>query len=61
MNSKDVLITLFNEVISEYPEYKKYIPELNEETIRNVLEKINMKVKTQVIIDLVLSRYKLIK
>lgn len=61
VNSKDVLITLFNEVISEYPEYKKYIPELNEETIRNVLEKINMKVKTQVIIDLVLSRYNLIK
>lgn len=61
VNSKDVLITLFNEMISEYPEYKKYIPELNEETIRNVLEKINMKVKTQVIIDLVMSRYNLIK
>lgn len=59
-NTKDLLITLFNELLQEYPEYKQYVPTVDEEKIRNVLEKINMKVKTQTIIDLVMSRYKII-
>ena len=58
--SSDLLISLFKEVINEYPEYKKYIPSLTEETVRKVIDKINMKVRTQVIIDLVMSRYNLI-
>ena len=58
---KDLLIQLFNELIEEYPEYKKNIPELNADIVRNVLRKVNMKVKTQAIIDLVMSRYNLIK
>lgn len=59
--SKDLLITLFNELMNEYPEYKKFIPVLTEETVRKVLDKINMKVKSQIIIDLVMSRYNSIK
>lgn len=59
--SKDLLITLFNELMNEYPEYNKFIPVLTEETVRKVLEKINMKVKSQIIIDLVMSRYTSIK
>ena len=59
-NSKDLLITLFNELMQEYPEYKQYVPCVDEEKIRNVLEKINMKVKTQTIIDLVMNRYNMI-
>ncbi|MBQ8209430.1 MAG: hypothetical protein IJZ35_02465 [Clostridia bacterium] len=59
--SKDLLITLFNELMNEYPKYKQYIPTLTEDTVRNVLEKINMKVKSQVITDLVMSRYKSIR
>lgn len=55
--SKDLLITLFNELMEEYPEYRDYIPDLTEETNRNVLEKINMKVRTQIIVDFVMSRY----
>ncbi len=58
--SKDLLITLFNELMNEYPEYREFIPVLTEETIRKVLDKINMKVKSQIIIDLVMSRYNLI-
>ena len=58
--ASDIMISLFKEVIDEYPEYEKYIPALNEETVRKVLEKINMKVRTQVIIDLVMNRYNLI-
>lgn len=59
--SKDLLITLFNELMNEYPECNKFIPVLTEETVRKVLEKINMKVKSQIIIDLVMSRYNSIK
>lgn len=58
--ASDIMISLFQEVINEYPEYKKYIPVLTEETVRKVLDKINMKVKTQVIFDLVMNRYNLI-
>ena len=56
-NSKDLLIRLFNELIQEYPEYKQYVPNVDEEKIRNVLEKINMRVKNQAIIDIVMNRY----
>lgn len=59
--ASDMMISLFKEVIREYPEYKKYIPVLTEETIRKVLDKINMKVRTQVIIDIVMARYNFIK
>lgn len=59
--STDMLISLFNDLMEEYPEYKKYIPTLTEDMVRKVLKKINMKVKSQVIIDLVMSRYNSIK
>lgn len=59
-NSKDLLIRLFNELMQEYPEYKQYVPCVDEEKIRSVLEKINMKVRTQAIIDLVINRYNMI-
>lgn len=58
--ASDIMISLFKEVIDEYPEYEKYIPVLTVETVRKILEKINMKVRTQVIIDLVMNRYDLI-
>ncbi len=59
--ASDMMISLFKEVIKEYPEYRKYIPVLTEDTVRKVLDKINMKVRTQVIIDLVMARYNFIK
>lgn len=55
--SKDLLVNLFNELMAEHPEYRAYIPEITEETVRKVLDKLNMKVKSQVIVDLVLGRY----
>ena len=54
---KDILISLFNELMEEYPNYRSYIPELTEKAVREVLDKLNMKVKTQVIVDLVVGRY----
>ena len=59
--ARDVLITLFNELMDEYPNFKEYIPEVTETTVRAVLDKLNMKVKSQVIVDLVVGRYNLIK
>lgn len=58
--SSDMLISLFRDLIEEYPEYKKYIPAVTEEVVRDVIAKLNMKVKTREIIDLVLSRYEFI-
>lgn len=55
--SKDMLISLFNELMEEYPNYRAYIPEVTEEIVRNVIQKLNMKVKSQVIVDLVVGRF----
>ena len=53
----DLLITLFNELMGKYTEYKKYIPEVTEQTVKNIIKKLNMKVKSKTVIDLVISRY----
>lgn len=53
----DLLIKLFVEVIEDNPEYKKYIPEISEQTVRQILSKLNMKVKSQVIVEIVIGRY----
>lgn len=53
----DLLIKLFVEVVEDNPEYKKYIPEISEQTVRKVLSKLNMKVRTQIIVDTVVGRY----
>ncbi len=55
--AKDMLISLFNELMEEYSNYKSYIPEVTEETVKDVISKLNMKVKSQVIVDLVVGRY----
>lgn len=59
--SRDMLISLFNDLMEEHPDYRAYIPELTEETVRGVLDKLNMKVKSRVIVDLVMKRYDLVK
>ena len=45
----------------EHPNYRAYIPEVAEEIVHDVIAKLNMKVKTKIVIDLVISRYNLIK
>lgn len=59
--SGDMLISLFNDLMREYPEYRKYIPKLTEELVRKTITKIGMRVKTQAIVDIVLGRYSLIQ
>lgn len=60
-SSKDLLIRLFNELVENHPEYKKYIPELEEATAKEILDKLNMKVKRQKIVDFVMNRYSFIE
>lgn len=59
--SKDLLISLFNELLDNHPMYKAYLPELDESTVKKILDKINMRVKRQEITDFVMSRYSFIK
>ena len=60
-NKGDLLITLFNDLMDNHPEYKKYIPEINKVLVRNIIDKLNMRVRTQEIVNLVIERYELIK
>ena len=59
--SKDMLISLFNEFVEEYPDFCAYVPDLTEEIVRKVLDRLNMKVKSQTIVDFVMGRFALIK
>ena len=56
----DLLIKLFNEFIKSNPEYKKYIPTLTEQTVRNIIADLHMRVRTNEIVDLVMKRYEMI-
>ena len=58
--SKDLLIRLFNELIDNHPEFKTFVPYLKESEVKGVLDKLNIKVKRQEIIDFVIGRYNLI-
>lgn len=46
--------------MEKYPAYKEYLPKVKEQTVRDVINKLNMKVKSQVIIDFVIKRCDLI-
>ena len=59
--SADLLITLFNDVLQAHPDYRKYLPELTENMVRQVIERLSMKVRTQAVVELVMGRYELIK
>lgn len=54
---KDVMISEFLNLIKARPEYKEYIPALDEEMINRVSEKLNMRVRRQFITDFVMGRY----
>ena len=60
-NKGDLLITLFNDLTDKHSEYKKYIPEINEILLRNIIDKLHMRVRTQAVVNLVIGRYELIE
>lgn len=55
--SKDMLISLFNELLEEHPYYREYIPEVSEDVVKAVIAQLNMRVRSQLIVDFVLGRY----
>lgn len=57
----DMLISLFNDLMETYPEYRAYIPEITEDLVRKVISKLAMKVRTQAVVDTVMGRYQLVK
>lgn len=59
--ANDMLIRTFCEVLEAYPNYREYLPSVTEEVVREVIERLHMRVKTQAVIDIVVGRYKLIK
>ena len=60
-STNDLLITLFNELMEKYPEYKEYLPKVTEQMVKKVISKLNMKVKSQVIADFVVNRNLMLK
>ena len=59
--SDDLLISLFNDVLKAHPEYCKHLPDLTEDTVRKVIDKLGMKVRKQAVVELVMGRYELIQ
>ncbi len=57
----DVLVRLFNELLDAYPQCRKVVPVIDEELIKEVLEDMNMKVRKKDIVDIIMSRYNLIR
>ena len=55
--SKDMLISLFHELMEEYPNYRAYIPQVTEDVVREVIAQLNMRVRSQFIVEFVLGRY----
>lgn len=56
-NSKDILIDLFNDVLDNNPDYKRFIPKLDREMVFAIIKRINMRVNTQLLVDFVMGRY----
>jgi len=54
---KDVLISCFNELMAFDLSLKQYVPSLSEEDIRTVLAKVNMRVRSDVVVRFVMSGY----
>ena len=57
----DLLIKLFNEVLDNHPEYRSYIPNITEADVRKCIDSLHMRVKKDVITQMIMSRYNYIK
>ncbi len=59
-SKRDLLISLFNELLNYDESLKQHIPDLTETIIENVIKSVGMKVKTKFIVEFIMNRYKLI-
>ena len=57
---KDLLITLFLDVMNAHPEYKAFLPGVSEEKIEEALCMTGMKVRNNLIIRYLMDRYEMI-
>ena len=57
----DLLITLFNEVLDNHPEYRSYIPSITETDVCKCIDSLHMRVKKDVITQIIISIYNYIK
>ena len=57
----DLLIKLFNEILDNHPEYRSYIPNISEADVRKCIDSLHMRVKKDVVTQMIMSRYSFIK
>ncbi len=57
----DLLIRLFNELLDFDKRLKRYIPDISEDMIKNVIKSVGMRVRSKEIITFIMNGYKLIK
>ncbi len=57
---KDMLITLFQDVLNEHPEYRVYIPKVSEDKVEEALRLTGMKVRSNLITHYLMDRYEMI-
>ena len=57
----DLLIKLFNEVLDNQPKYRSYLPAITEDDVRKCIDSLHMRVKKDVITQMIMSRYHYIK
>lgn len=57
VSKNDILITLFADLLDEYPQYKNILPTVTEELLQKIIEQIGMRVRKKAVVDLVYQRY----
>lgn len=59
-NKSDLLITLFNELLSHDESLKQYVPNLTKNIVENAVKSVGMRVKAKFIVEFIMNRYNLI-
>lgn len=57
----DLLVKLFNELLSYDESLKKYVPDLTQDILKNVIKSVGMRVKSKVVTEFVMAGYNMIE
>lgn len=57
VSKNDILIALFADLLTTYPDYRAYLPPISEELLRQIVETVGMRVRRAAVVDLVWRRY----
>lgn len=55
--NKDILISLFNDVLKLHPEYRDHLPEVTPDILRTALNQVSMRVRSKEILNFIIERY----